>query len=172
MKQAIKDENLHEKLIPKFAVGCRRLTPSVDYLDVRQIIPEDRTLTDLPQSLQRENVTIVPSGVTEFTPGGCKSGDRDFEFDIIICATGFDTSYRSRFPILGRDGINLQDAWAKDPEVYLGIAAAGFPNMFLFLGPHSPIGNGPLLPAIGTFSDIVIYCSGSSTLLNLLFVII
>jgi cation diffusion facilitator CzcD-associated flavoprotein CzcO len=38
--------------------------------------------------------------------------ETEHEFDVIICATGFDTSFRPRFPIMGRDGINLQDMWA------------------------------------------------------------
>lgn len=94
--------------------------------------------------------------VTAFTANGCKTGDREFQLDVIICATGFDTSYRPRFPIRGRNGVNLQDAWGKQVDVYMGIAAAGFPNMFYFLGPHSPIGNGPVLSAIGTQTSSIL----------------
>lgn len=70
--------------------------------------------------------------------------------DVLICASGFDTSFRPRFPIFGREELNLQDFWADMPKSYLGIAVSGFPNFFLFLGPHSPVGNGPTLVGIGT----------------------
>ena len=154
MKQALQDSSLDEKkLIPDFAVGCRRLTPSTNYLEVCSL---SRKLcaryTNITKSLQKNNVTVVYGGVTEFTANGCKSGDTEYPLDIIICATGFDTSYKPRFPIIGRAGVNLQDAWADEPHCYLGIAASGFPNMFLFVGPHSPIGNGPVLSAIGMHS--------------------
>lgn len=40
--------------------------------------------------------------------------------DTIVCATGFDVSYRPRFPIVGRDGVDLADKWKICPESYLG----------------------------------------------------
>ncbi|KAL8851131.1 MAG: hypothetical protein Q9221_003934 [Calogaya cf. arnoldii] len=104
--------------------------------------------------LQGKNVALIGNGVhegvVEFTKQGCKSsGGTVYPVDVIVCATGFDTSFVPRFPIQGHDGINLQTVWKECPSSYLGIAAAGFPNYFMFLGPYSPVANGPTLAAIG-----------------------
>ena len=71
------------------------------------------------------------------------------EADVIICATGFNTSFVPRFPIIGREQRNLQDTWAKAPSSYLGVGVSQFPNFLMFLGPYSPVANGPTLAAIG-----------------------
>jgi cation diffusion facilitator CzcD-associated flavoprotein CzcO len=123
-----------EKLIPQWSVGCRRLTPGVGYLE----------------SLSKPNVSVVYGEITEVTEKGCLCDDgKEYPVDVLICATGFDTGFKPRFPIIGPDGRNLQDIWAKTAESYLGVAAADFPNYLIFLGPNCPIGNGPVLCAIG-----------------------
>jgi hypothetical protein len=87
--------------------------------------------------------------IVKVTPNGCVT-DNDLEhpLDVLICATGFDTTFKPRFPLIGRDGKNLQDEWATDPDSYLGVAAHGFPNFFMFLGPNCPVGVGPVLIVI------------------------
>lgn len=57
----------------------------------------------------------------------------------------FDTSYRPQFPVVGRNNVDLRKEWKDEPRSYLGLAAHGFPNYFMLLGPNNPIGNGPLL---------------------------
>jgi cyclohexanone monooxygenase len=55
-------------------------------------------------------------------------------------ATGFDamTGALKRIDITGRAGVKLADRWAEGPKTYIGMAVAGFPNMFLITGPQSP----------------------------------
>ncbi|KAK4937018.1 hypothetical protein LTR28_009973, partial [Elasticomyces elasticus] len=55
---------------------------------------------------------------------------RKFALDAIICATGFDTSFRPFFPVIGPAGRDLRDDWANEPRSYLAVAAAGYPNYF------------------------------------------
>ena len=94
---------------------------------------------------------MVHGGVTSFTETECVSEDgASHSGEVIICATGFDTSYIPRYPVIGPNGRNMQDEWANYIGSYMGIAASEFPNMFMFLGPHSPVSNGPTLVAIGT----------------------
>jgi len=69
--------------------------------------------------------------------------------DVIICATGYDTSFVPRFPVIGLEGLNLQKAWEKAPSSYLGVGVANFPNFMMFLGPYSPVANGPTMSGIG-----------------------
>jgi len=62
-------------------------------------------------------------------PEGIKMADGDvLAVDAIICATGFDTSFRPTFPVIRLGGRNLRDVWAEEPTSYFCIAAAGFPN--------------------------------------------
>ncbi|KAK8877498.1 FAD NAD(P)-binding domain-containing protein [Apiospora arundinis] len=142
-------------LIPEFPFGCRRLTPGVGYLE----------------SLTKPNVTVARGGgVTRMTSDSCITGDgKEWPLDVLICATGFDTTFRPRFPIIGRGGRSMAEEWAEEtpkikpattesngttttttateggPRSYLSLAAHGYPNYFMFLGPNCPIGNGPII---------------------------
>jgi cation diffusion facilitator CzcD-associated flavoprotein CzcO len=95
-------------------------------------------------------VEVVKAGVAGFSTDGCiDDHGKEHCVDIIICATGFNTTFVPRFPIIGKEGRNLQDAWSSSPRSYLGIGAAHFPNYLTFLGPYSPVANGPTLASIG-----------------------
>jgi cation diffusion facilitator CzcD-associated flavoprotein CzcO len=133
MREKLGDAYLESKMIPNFAFGCRRLTPGVDYLE----------------SFTKPNVEAVFGPIDSITELGCVSNDgKEYPVDVLICATGFDTSFRPRFPVISPAGENLQDKWATDPESYFGVAVAGFPNYLVALGPNCPIGNGPVLACI------------------------
>lgn len=72
--------------------------------------------------------------------------------DVLIAATGFNTTFTPRFPIIGRNGNNLQDIWAENPTSYCGTGVSGFPNYMIFLGPNTPISNGSLMGEYKTFA--------------------
>ncbi|OAP56144.1 hypothetical protein AYL99_09323 [Fonsecaea erecta] len=125
-----------DMLIPDFPIGCRRQTPGIGFLE----------------SLVRPNVEVIQDGIVRATKGGilCKDGQERL-LDAIICATGFDTTFKPRIPIVGLDGVDLRQKWEdEEPEAYFGIAVPGFPNYFSFLGPNSPISNGTLVGGLQT----------------------
>jgi hypothetical protein len=94
-------------------------------------------------------VKTVYGGIVQVTPEGVITDNgEEHVLDVLICATGFDTTFKPRFTLIGRDGKNLADDWSQDPDNYLGIAASGFPNFFMFLGPNCPVGVGPVLIVI------------------------
>lgn len=133
MRQKINNDALSEKLIPDFAVGCRRLTPGISYLE----------------SLTLPNVTTIYGEIKKITAKGCVTEDGiEHPTEVLICATGFDTSFKPRFHLIGRHARNLAEEWATEPRSYLGLGAADFPNYFMFLGPNCPIGNGPIIFSI------------------------
>jgi len=141
MKEKLQNQYLEERLIPKWSVGCRRLTPGVGYLE----------------SLGKENVTVVYGEINKVTEKGCLCDNgNEYPVDVLICATGFDTTFKPRFPLIGPSGKNLQDEWKEEAQSYLGMAAADFPNYLIFLGPNSPIGNGPVLSAIEAQADYML----------------
>jgi cation diffusion facilitator CzcD-associated flavoprotein CzcO len=104
-----------KSLIPSFAVGCRRLAPGPRYLE----------------SLTKENVRVVTEKIARIVPIGIEVATEEVvEVDSLICATGFDLSFRPRFPVIGRKG-NLQDLWTENlPRAYMSCAVPDFPNYF------------------------------------------
>ncbi|KAF9566936.1 FAD/NAD(P)-binding domain-containing protein [Agrocybe pediades] len=119
-----------ESIIPDFAVACRRLTPGPGYLE----------------ALCEDNVTFVSSLIKRITPTGIETNNGESqELDVIVCATGFDTSFKLDFDIIGRNGITIQEHHTPHPRTYLTVAVDGFPNMFQALGPNSNVGSGNLL---------------------------
>ena len=79
--------------------------------------------------------------ITRVVPAGIELGDGTLlDLDAIVYATGFDamTGALSRIDVRGRDGRRLGDEWADAPTAYLGVAVAGFPNLFTVTGPGSP----------------------------------
>ncbi|KAF8498886.1 FAD/NAD(P)-binding domain-containing protein [Gautieria morchelliformis] len=130
MVQKLEKPGIAERLIPDFPVSCRRLTPGPGYLE----------------ALNQDNVELVTETIKRVTPNGIETADGKLrEFDIIVCATGFDTTWKPPYTVIGRDGLKLQEKWSEYPLAYLGIAIDGFPNWFLSLGPNSGIGSGSLL---------------------------
>jgi len=99
--------------------------------------------TDYYETYNRENVELIDVNATPIeaiTPTGIRTSERDFAFDSIVYATGFDamTGALLAVDIRGVDGQSLREKWAAGPRAYLGIACAGFPNLFLVTGPGSP----------------------------------
>ena len=109
------DEKLCKALIPTFPLGTRRMTPAPGYL----------------QALRKDNVEVAVGGIRRFVADGMEMTSGEvMKVDAIICATGFDTSFRLRFPLVGREG-NLQDIWSEEtPRAYMSCAVAGMPNYF------------------------------------------
>lgn len=100
---------------------------------------------------------VIWGEVDSFTPGGLRSAATGAEYaaDTIICATGFDISFSPRFPIVGRNNVNLQEAWDKNPECYLSVLAENMPNYFVYLGPASPIGHGSLMGSVQVITSYI-----------------
>ncbi|EMC94774.1 hypothetical protein BAUCODRAFT_560547 [Baudoinia panamericana UAMH 10762] len=139
MKRALGgDEELARKLTPDYEVGCRRATPGPGYLE----------------SFTRDNVTLITDAIQQIESDGIRTKDGKLhDFDAIVCATGFDVSHRPPFPLTGRHGITLAEAWKDEPASYLSLAASGFPNLFFFSGPNAPVGHGSLMAGLGWSAD-------------------
>jgi cyclohexanone monooxygenase len=128
IRATVADPEVAEALSPRdYAIGSKRLCVDTDYY----------------ATFNRPNVRLVDLRATpieEFTASGIRTGAAAFEFDSIIFATGFDAISGAllAIDIRGRGGRTLREEWAAGPKAYLGLAAAGFPNLFLVTGPGSP----------------------------------
>ncbi len=124
----VKDPVTAAALVPDYPFACKR--PIIDQGYYETFNRDNVTLVDLRKGPIRE---VIPAGIRT---------ERDYyELDAIIYATGFDamTGALSRIDIRGRDGRSLGQFWASDgPLSYLGLAVAGFPNLFTVQGPGSP----------------------------------
>lgn len=128
IREIVQDPEVAELLCPRsYPVGTKRLCVDTHYYETYNL--EHATLVDI------RNAPIV-----EITPNGLRTSAEQYEFDAIVFATGFDAMTGALFAIdiRGRGGESLREKWADGPRTYLGIATAGFPNMFLITGPGSP----------------------------------
>lgn len=103
------------------------------------------------EAINRDNVSVLnvrKHPIIEFTENGIRTTEGEVELDYVIFATGFDavTGNFVRIDIQGRGGLKMKDHWASGPRAFLGLSAAGFPNMFALYGPPGPFTNQP--PAI------------------------
>jgi cation diffusion facilitator CzcD-associated flavoprotein CzcO len=131
IRQRVKDPVVAEKLIPKnHGLGTRRVPLETDYYEVYN----QRNV---------ELVDINETPIERITPAGLRTSDGDYEFDIIIYATGFDaiTGAFDRIEIRGVDDVRLKDIWHDGPQTYLGVLVEGFPNLLMAMGPHAGLGN-------------------------------
>ncbi|KAH7094290.1 hypothetical protein FB567DRAFT_509914 [Paraphoma chrysanthemicola] len=137
--------DLLEQILPDFAPNCRRLTPGPGYLE----------------ALAAENVDYVTQPIAKFTKTGIQTEDGTHrEVDAVICSTGHDISFSTAFPVIA-NGVDLQQAWRPGgspgfPDSYLSIAAPGYPNFLILLGPNATGPAGTLCHSVETQ---VTYCA-------------
>ena len=98
---------------------------------------------------------MLPGSIKAITEAGVVDANGDeHPVDLIICATGFDTSFRPRFPIFGLDNKEtLAERRTEYPSSYLGIAVDGFPNYFTYGGPYTPVAQGSVLPILSLLTN-------------------
>ena len=129
IRKTVKDPVVAEKLLPKgHPYGTKRQPLDSNYYE----------------TCNKENVLLVDANtegpIEEITAKGIRAGGKEYEFDIIIFATGFDamTGPLKALSLKGRGGRKLEEVWADGPHTYLGISIARFPNFFTITGPQSP----------------------------------
>lgn len=128
IRQSVTDPRTAEALLPHdHPLGAKRICVDTDYYE----------------TFNRGNVTLVDvreAPIEGLTAAGLRVGGRDYAFDAIVFATGFDamTGALDAIDIRGCDGSSLKQAWSAGPRSYLGLMSAGFPNLFTVTGPGSP----------------------------------
>ena len=127
IRERVKNPEVAKRLMPMQTIGCKRLCIDTGYFETF-----DRPHVQL--------VDLKETPIQRITAKGVVAGERTFELDDLVFATGFDamTGSLSRIDIRGRGGMALNEHWAAGPRNYLGLAAAGFPNLFTITGPGSP----------------------------------
>lgn len=126
LRRQVPDATLRQALTPGYAFGCKRATFSNTFYP----------------ALTRQNVSVVSSPIERVTAHGIRTADGvDHAVDTIVFGTGFKLTAGEGFRrIVGRHGRSIADCWGSgEPSAYLGTTIAGFPNLFLVLGPNSVV---------------------------------
>ncbi len=136
-----------KRLQPTHTIGCKRLCVDSGYY----------------ATFNRPNVKLVDISrqpIECFTPTGLRSGDREFAFDTLVLATGFDamTGTLMRMDLRGRGGLSIRDKWQAGPLNYLGLGIASFPNLFNIAGPGSTSAFTNVIVAIEHHVDWIADC--------------
>lgn len=131
---SVKSEELRKKLTPDYEVGCKRLVVSNSFYS----------------AIQKPNAELVTEDIACIEAGGVRTSDGKLhELDILVTATGFDAHrYFRPMRVIGKDGIELDDAWRESPRTYRAISVPAFPNWFMIGGPTTPIGNFPYFKTV------------------------
>ncbi|WP_439382680.1 flavin-containing monooxygenase [Amycolatopsis lexingtonensis] len=127
LRLTVRDPVLRKALTPDYTLGCKRLLMSNTYY----------------RSLTASHVDVHPAGVSAVRDGRVLGADgSSAEVDAIIFGTGFhilDMPVSAR--VFDGDGRSLDDHWKGSPRAYLGTTVAGFPNLYLLLGPSLGTGH-------------------------------
>ncbi|HWW77192.1 MAG TPA: NAD(P)/FAD-dependent oxidoreductase, partial [Pyrinomonadaceae bacterium] len=131
LERSVPDPELRARLTPNYSIGCKRILVSNDYLP----------------ALTRPNVELVTSAVAEVRPRSVVGADGvEREVDAIVYGTGFRvTDPPLAGHVRGRTGSTLAEVWDGSPRAHAGTTVAGFPNLFILMGPNTGLGHTSVL---------------------------
>jgi cation diffusion facilitator CzcD-associated flavoprotein CzcO len=134
LRREVKDEALRSKLTPDFRIGCKRILISSDYY----------------RALTQPHVTLVTEPIASIDADGVVTADGvHHRADVLIGGTGFDATHPPIAPlIVGREQVSLARSWSPHMSALHGTAVAGFPNLFLLVGPNTALGHNSIVAII------------------------
>ncbi|KAJ9144525.1 flavin-binding monooxygenase-like protein [Pleurostoma richardsiae] len=141
MRHYLGREDLTQGFIPNFSYGCRRVSPGVNFM----------------KAVGQPNVKCYFTPVTRITAHSVIGLDgTEVQCDAIVFATGFDTTFRPHYKIIGQHGVSLAEKWKDVPEGYLGVGCPGFPNFLMFFGPAWPVFAGSVTASLTAVSTLAL----------------
>lgn len=144
LNRQVRDPALRARLTPDYPPGCKRLLVSDEYL----------------KTFNLPHVDLVTDRISRIERDGVRSEGGDLRAaDVIVYATGFDASNcLTPITITGVGGQDLQAVWQDGPEAYLGMAVAGFPNLFLLYGPNTNLGHSSIILMLECQFNYIVNC--------------
>jgi cation diffusion facilitator CzcD-associated flavoprotein CzcO len=141
LERQVPDARLRAQLTPHYLMGCKRVLISNDWYP----------------ALQKPQLSLVTDAIREIRPEGVVSADGTLRaVDCIIFGTGF---YATENPLAahvrGRGGRSLAETWKDGEEAYLGTTVAGFPNLYLMVGPNTGLGHNSIIFMIEAQTPLV-----------------
>jgi cation diffusion facilitator CzcD-associated flavoprotein CzcO len=131
LRRGVADPKIRAAATPDYVLGCKRVLISNDYFP----------------TLARDNVELVARPIARITPHGIVAADGiERQVDAIVFATGFAVQEPLQgVEVRGAGGRRLADDWAGGAQAYLGLAVAGYPNLFLLVGPNTGLGHNSMI---------------------------
>nr|BFD43238.1 hypothetical protein FFPRI1PSEUD_47370 [Pseudomonas sp. FFPRI_1] len=153
---SVSSPELRQRMTPDYPIGCKRILLSNDYL----------------KTFDKPQVELLTQGIQRITEQGIQTRDgQQHPVDTIIYGTGFAaTEFLSPMRIIGRNGLELNQAWQQGAAAYLGISVPQFPNFFMLYGPNTNLGHNSIIHMLESQISHVLKCrqalqkSGASTL--------
>jgi cyclohexanone monooxygenase len=147
IRSIVRDAEVAELLIPNSVIGCKRLCCHAAYY----------------ATFNRDNVSLIDvkaNPIERILADGVVVAGKSYRIDALVLATGFDamTGALNKIDIRGKAGTRLMDKWADGPRAYLGVASAGFPNLFIVTGPGSPSVLTNMVPTIEQHVNFIAGC--------------
>ena len=127
LEENIKDPELRAKLTPDYQAACKRLIFASDFYP----------------AMTQEHTNLITERISQIEATGIRTADGQLhELDILILATGFDSSaFILPTKVTGENGSDLAEFWGRAPRAHRGVALPNFPNFWMLEGPTSPVGN-------------------------------
>ncbi len=131
LEEQVADLGLRDRLTPHYALGCKRVLLSNDYYP----------------SVTQPNVDLVTEPIAMVTADAVVTADgTEHRVDTIILGTGFTvTDPPIAQMVTGADGRTLAEHWGGSLTAYLGSTVAGFPNLFIIVGPNTGLGHSSMV---------------------------
>jgi cation diffusion facilitator CzcD-associated flavoprotein CzcO len=132
LTRQVADPALRERLTPRYEIGCKRILMSDEYFP----------------ALQQPNAELIADAIERITPTGVVTADGvEHAADAIVWGTGFRVTDMPYVEWLrGRDGRVLGDVWREHGMQGLrGTTVAGFPNLFMLVGPNTGLGHNSIV---------------------------
>jgi cation diffusion facilitator CzcD-associated flavoprotein CzcO len=144
LARQVRDPELRRSLTPDYTIGCKRILLSNDWYP----------------ALTASNARVVTDAISEVRERSLvTAAGEEIELDTIVLGTGFRvTDLPAADHLRGREGRSLRDAWQGSPQAYLGTSIAGFPNLFMLLGPNTGLGHNSMVFMIESQIAHVIRC--------------
>jgi cation diffusion facilitator CzcD-associated flavoprotein CzcO len=131
LEKVVPNPQLRAKITPDYTIGCKRVLISNDWYP----------------ALARDNVELVTEGIKEIRAHSIVTADGiERPVDALIYGTGFRaTDLLTPMRVIGRDGVDLNEAWRNGAEAYLGATISGYPNWFMLAGPNTGLGHNSMV---------------------------
>ncbi|MFW5925081.1 MAG: flavin-containing monooxygenase [Myxococcota bacterium] len=141
IRRQVRDPALRRVVTPTYTPGCKRILMADDYYP----------------ALERPNVEVVTDGISHITERGVVTADgTERPVDTLIFGTGFRVGeYLAPMRVVGRGGVEINQAWRQGAEAYLGTVVSGFPNLYLLMGPNTGLGHNSMVFMIEAQVDYV-----------------
>lgn len=144
LKRQVPDAALRQRLTPDYALGCKRILISNDFYP----------------AMSQPHVHLVSERVSAVLPQGVKTADGQVHAaDVIVYGTGFAaTEFLTPMQVTGRGGVDLHASWQGGAQAWLGMAVAGFPNLFMLYGPNTNLGHNSIVYMLESQIEHVARC--------------